>query len=44
MTGIEGVKIMSSLEDRLDRLLISFKDAKVRFAQLQKEMNAKLNL
>lgn len=29
VTGIEGVKIMSSLEDRLDRLLISFKDAKI---------------
>jgi cleavage and polyadenylation specificity factor subunit 1 len=44
MTEIEGVKTMSSLEDRLDRLLISFKDTKVRFVQLQKEMNAKLNL
>ncbi|TFK39321.1 CPSF A subunit region-domain-containing protein [Crucibulum laeve] len=29
VTGMEGVKIMSSLEDRLDRLLVSFKDAKV---------------
>jgi hypothetical protein len=26
---MEGVRIMSSLEDKLDRLLISFKDAKV---------------
>jgi cleavage and polyadenylation specificity factor subunit 1 len=29
ITGIEGVKIMSSPEDKLDRLLVSFKDAKV---------------
>lgn len=29
VTGLEGVRIMASLEDRLDRLLISFKDAKV---------------
>ena len=30
VTGLEGVKIVSSLEDQLDRLLVSFKDAKVR--------------
>lgn len=30
VTGLEGVRIMASLEDRLDRLLVSFKDAKVR--------------
>ena len=30
MTGLEGVKILSSIEDKLDRLLVSFKDAKVR--------------
>lgn len=29
VTGMEGVKIMSSLDDQLDRLLVSFKDAKV---------------
>lgn len=29
VTGMESVKIMSSLEDQLDRLLVSFKDAKV---------------
>ncbi|KAG5641144.1 hypothetical protein DXG03_005895 [Asterophora parasitica] len=29
VTGIEGVKIISSLEDKLDRLLVSFKDAKI---------------
>jgi hypothetical protein len=31
VTGLEGVKIIASLEDKLDRLLISFKDAKVCF-------------
>ena len=29
VTGLESVRIMSSFEDRLDRLLVSFKDAKV---------------
>ncbi|KAH6906093.1 hypothetical protein BKA70DRAFT_1191418 [Coprinopsis sp. MPI-PUGE-AT-0042] len=29
VTGLEGVKIIASLEDKLDRLLISFKDAKI---------------
>ncbi|KAF8816784.1 hypothetical protein BYT27DRAFT_7181242 [Phlegmacium glaucopus] len=29
VTGIEGVKTVSSLDDSLDRLLISFKDAKI---------------
>ncbi|TFK49248.1 hypothetical protein OE88DRAFT_1662681 [Heliocybe sulcata] len=29
VTGIESVKIMSTLEDKLDRLLVSFKDAKL---------------
>ncbi|KAJ6588439.1 CPSF A subunit region-domain-containing protein [Mycena capillaripes] len=29
VTGIEGIQIMASIEDRLDRLLISFKDAKI---------------
>lgn len=29
VTGMEGVRIMSSFEDNLDRLLVSFKDAKV---------------
>lgn len=29
ITGLEGVKIVSTLEDQLDRLLVSFKDAKV---------------
>lgn len=27
---MEGVKVMASNEDKLDRLLVSFKDAKVR--------------
>ena len=29
VTGLESIRIMSSFEDRLDRLLVSFKDAKV---------------
>lgn len=29
VTGMEGVRTVASQEDRLDRLLISFKDAKV---------------
>ncbi|KAG6812354.1 hypothetical protein H0H92_003254 [Tricholoma furcatifolium] len=29
VTGMEGVKILSTLEDKLDRLLVSFKDAKI---------------
>ncbi|KAH6906075.1 hypothetical protein BKA70DRAFT_1106800 [Coprinopsis sp. MPI-PUGE-AT-0042] len=29
VTGLEGVKIIASLEDKLDRLLIPFKDAKI---------------
>ena len=29
VTGVETVRIMSSNEDSLDRLLVSFKDAKV---------------
>ncbi|KAJ7624997.1 CPSF A subunit region-domain-containing protein [Mycena polygramma] len=29
VTGIEGIQIMASIEDKLDRLLISFKDAKI---------------
>lgn len=29
VTGVEGVKIISTLEDKLDRLLVSFRDAKV---------------
>ena len=29
VTGLEGVKTISSLDDKLDRLVISFKDAKV---------------
>ena len=29
MTGVQTVRIMSSIEDDLDRLLVSFKDAKV---------------
>ena len=31
VTGVETVRIMPSIEDNLDRLLVSFKDAKVRF-------------
>ncbi|KAG6899927.1 hypothetical protein C0993_005229 [Termitomyces sp. T159_Od127] len=30
VTGVEGVKTISTLEDKLDRLLVSFRDAKVR--------------
>ena len=30
VTGMESVRIVSSVEDGLDRLLVSFKDAKVR--------------
>lgn len=33
VTGVETVRIMSSIEDNLDRLLVSFKDAKVSFTQ-----------
>ena len=29
VTGIEGIRIVNSLEDGLDRLVVSFKDAKV---------------
>ncbi|KAJ2930722.1 hypothetical protein H1R20_g6373, partial [Candolleomyces eurysporus] len=29
VTGLSGVRIISSLEDKLDRLLVSFKDAKI---------------
>ncbi|KAF5370352.1 hypothetical protein D9758_007006 [Tetrapyrgos nigripes] len=29
ITGIQGVKVVASIEDNLDRLLISFKDAKI---------------
>jgi hypothetical protein len=29
VTGLESVRILGSLDDKLDRLLISFKDAKV---------------
>lgn len=30
VTGLEGVKVLGSLEDGRDRLLVGFKDAKVR--------------
>jgi cleavage and polyadenylation specificity factor subunit 1 len=33
VTGMASIKIMASLEDKLDRLLISFQDAKVGGAQ-----------
>jgi cleavage and polyadenylation specificity factor subunit 1 len=33
VTGMEGVKVMASIEDRLDRLVVSFKDAKVGLYQ-----------
>jgi cleavage and polyadenylation specificity factor subunit 1 len=29
ITGVEGIQVMASIEDKLDRLLVSFKDAKV---------------
>ena len=31
VTGVETIRVMSSIEDNLDRLLVSFKDAKVSF-------------
>ena len=36
VTGVETVRIMSSIEDNLDRLLVSFKDAKVSFINVSK--------
>ena len=42
VTGVETVRIMSSIEDSLDRLLVSFKDAKVSFIYVPK--NRKVNL
>lgn len=32
VTGMEGVKLIATHEDKLDRLLVSFKDAKVRIS------------
>jgi cleavage and polyadenylation specificity factor subunit 1 len=32
VTGLEGVKVLASIDDGLDRLLISFKDAKVNYS------------
>lgn len=29
VTGVEGIRIITSIEDSLDRLLVSFKDAKI---------------
>lgn len=29
VTGIEGIQVMASIDDKVDRLLVSFKDAKV---------------
>ncbi|KAF7341963.1 Protein CFT1 [Mycena venus] len=29
VTGVEGIQVMASIEDKLDRLLVSFKDAKI---------------
>ena len=40
MTGVETVRIMSSIEDNLDRLLVSFKDAKVSFISISKRRQA----
>ena len=34
VTGVETVRVMSSIEDNLDRLLVSFKDAKVSFIRV----------
>jgi hypothetical protein len=36
VTGVETVRIMSSIEDSLDRLLVSFKDAKVSFTSVSR--------
>jgi cleavage and polyadenylation specificity factor subunit 1 len=40
VTGVETVRIMSSIEDNLDRLLVSFKDAKVSFMCMSKGRQA----
>ncbi|CAL1708463.1 unnamed protein product [Somion occarium] len=37
VTGIEGVRTISSLEDGLDRLLVSFKDAKIALLEWSTE-------
>jgi len=40
VTGVETVRIMSSIEDSLDRLLVSFKDAKVCFIHVSERRQA----
>jgi len=40
VTGVETVRIMSSIEDNLDRLLVSFKDAKVCFVHASERRQA----
>ena len=42
VTGVETVRIMSSIEDSLDRLLVSFKDAKVSFICVSKDRKVDL--
>ncbi|KAF8880473.1 CPSF A subunit region-domain-containing protein, partial [Gymnopilus junonius] len=39
ITGIEGVRLVSSLEDHLDRLLVSFKDAKIALLEWSDEIH-----
>ncbi|PPQ82730.1 hypothetical protein CVT26_000474 [Gymnopilus dilepis] len=39
VTGMEGVRLVSSLEDGLDRLLVSFKDAKIAILEWSDEVH-----
>ncbi|KAI0313592.1 CPSF A subunit region-domain-containing protein [Amylostereum chailletii] len=39
VTGMESVRIMSSAEDRLDRLLVSFKEAKIALLEWSSEID-----
>ncbi|KAG7097937.1 hypothetical protein E1B28_005248 [Marasmius oreades] len=39
VTGMEGVKTVASIEDKLDRLLVSFKDAKIALLEWSEAVN-----
>ncbi|KAL0062576.1 mRNA cleavage and polyadenylation factor subunit [Marasmius tenuissimus] len=39
VTGMEGVKTVASIEDKLDRLLVSFKDAKIALLEWSDAVN-----
>ncbi|CCL98048.1 uncharacterized protein FIBRA_00042 [Fibroporia radiculosa] len=39
VTGIEGVRIITSIEDSFDRLLVSFKDAKIALLEWSEAMH-----